>query len=104
MRTITARARRLDPPHACPCLVHNPPACAPDAASNNGASSSRGTSKGAGPSTSGSGDAVSRDILQAFFYGRALAITLNKRLSEVAVDVVSGISKALAERPVRRQA
>ncbi|KAJ9520724.1 hypothetical protein QJQ45_007594 [Haematococcus lacustris] len=41
------------------------------------------------------------DILEAFFYGRALAITLNRRLSEVVVEVVSEISKAAAERPQR---
>ncbi|KAJ9520723.1 hypothetical protein QJQ45_007595 [Haematococcus lacustris] len=41
------------------------------------------------------------DILEAFFYGRALAITLSRRLSEVVVEVVSEISKAAAERPQR---
>lgn len=41
------------------------------------------------------------EILSAFFYGRALAATLNKRLSEIAVDAISEISKAIAERPTR---
>lgn len=45
--------------------------------------------------------AASNDILSAFFYGRAFAVTLNKRLSEIAVDVISEVSKALAERPQR---
>ncbi len=43
----------------------------------------------------------SPEILTAFFYGRALAITLNKRLSEAVIDLVSDVSKAMAERPQR---
>ncbi|GIL81319.1 hypothetical protein Vretimale_1130 [Volvox reticuliferus] len=43
----------------------------------------------------------STEILTAFFYGRALAVTINKRLSEAIIDVVSDISKAMAERPQR---
>ncbi|GIL63493.1 hypothetical protein Vafri_17546 [Volvox africanus] len=43
----------------------------------------------------------STEIFTAFFYGRALAVTINKRLSEAVIDVVSDISKAMAERPQR---
>ncbi|GLC43310.1 hypothetical protein PLESTB_001341800 [Pleodorina starrii] len=43
----------------------------------------------------------SPEILTAFFYGRALAITINKRLSEAVIDFVSDVSKAMAERPQR---
>lgn len=45
----------------------------------------------------------SYDILNAFFYGRAFAITLNKRLSEAVIDLVSEVSKSVAERPQRIQ-
>ncbi|PNH10642.1 hypothetical protein TSOC_002586 [Tetrabaena socialis] len=45
----------------------------------------------------------SPEILTAFFFGRAFAIALNRRLSEAVIDVVSDISKALAERPQRLQ-
>eukprot|EP00197_Chlamydomonas_leiostraca_P004129 CAMPEP_0202872932 /NCGR_PEP_ID=MMETSP1391-20130828/22287_1 /ASSEMBLY_ACC=CAM_ASM_000867 /TAXON_ID=1034604 /ORGANISM="Chlamydomonas leiostraca, Strain SAG 11-49" /LENGTH=140 /DNA_ID=CAMNT_0049554079 /DNA_START=201 /DNA_END=623 /DNA_ORIENTATION=- len=43
----------------------------------------------------------SYDILQAFFYGRAFAITLSKRLGEAVVDAVAEVSRAAAERPQR---
>ncbi|PNW88512.1 hypothetical protein CHLRE_01g032750v5 [Chlamydomonas reinhardtii] len=43
----------------------------------------------------------SPEILSAFFYGRALAITLNRRLGEAVIDFVSEVSKSLAERPQR---
>ncbi|GLI61063.1 hypothetical protein VaNZ11_003326 [Volvox africanus] len=43
----------------------------------------------------------SSEIFTAFFYGRALAVTINKRLSEAVIDIVSDISKAMAERPQR---
>ncbi|KXZ44219.1 hypothetical protein GPECTOR_71g580 [Gonium pectorale] len=48
-----------------------------------------------------SGSDPSPEILTAFFYGRAFAITLNRRLSEAVIDLVSEVSKTLAERPQR---
>lgn len=44
---------------------------------------------------------TSYNILEAFYYGRAFAITLNRRLGEAMVEVVSEVSKQLAERPER---
>lgn len=41
----------------------------------------------------------SYEILSAFFYGRAFAVTLSKRLGEVVVDGISEVSKLLAEQP-----
>ncbi|GFR39806.1 hypothetical protein Agub_g296 [Astrephomene gubernaculifera] len=43
----------------------------------------------------------SPEILTAFFYGRALAVTINRRLNEALIDVVSEVSKAMAEQPQR---
>lgn len=41
----------------------------------------------------------SYEILSAFFYGRAFAVTLSKRLGEVVVDGISEVSKVIAEQP-----
>lgn len=40
-------------------------------------------------------------ILEAFFYGRAFAVTLSRRVTDEVLNVVSEISKAVAERPQR---
>jgi hypothetical protein len=42
-------------------------------------------------------------VLQAFYIGRAFAITLNRRLGEAVVEVVSEASKVIAENPKRMQ-
>jgi hypothetical protein len=42
-------------------------------------------------------------VLQSFFFGRAFAITLSRRLGEAVVDVVSEVSKVIAENPKRVQ-
>jgi len=44
-----------------------------------------------------------REILEAFFYGRAFAITLSKRVSEALVEAVSDVGKVLSDRPKRIQ-
>ncbi|KAF5840114.1 hypothetical protein DUNSADRAFT_17715 [Dunaliella salina] len=46
-------------------------------------------------------DQSTYDILQAFFYGRALARTFQKRLGDTVADAVAEVSKAAAERPQR---
>ena len=43
----------------------------------------------------------SSQILQAFYYGQALAITTKKRVDEFVLDCWSEVSKAAAERPTR---
>jgi hypothetical protein len=42
-------------------------------------------------------------LLEAFYYGRAFAITVNKRIGEALTDVVAEISKIIAENPMRLQ-
>jgi hypothetical protein len=42
-------------------------------------------------------------VLQTFFIGRAFAVTLSRRLGEAVVDVVSEVSKIIAENPKRVQ-
>jgi hypothetical protein len=42
-------------------------------------------------------------ILEAFYYGRAFAMTLSRKLGEAVVEVVSDVSKAAAEQPQRWQ-
>ena len=40
-------------------------------------------------------------ILEGFYYGRAFAVTLSRRLGELVVEVVSDVTKAVAEQPQR---
>jgi hypothetical protein len=47
--------------------------------------------------------ADANQVLQAFYIGRAFAITLNRRLGEAVVEVVSEASKVIAENPQRVQ-
>lgn len=48
-----------------------------------------------------SADPTSYGILESFYYGRALAVTLNRWVGEAVVEVVSEISKQAAEQPQR---
>jgi predicted mannosyl-3-phosphoglycerate phosphatase (HAD superfamily) len=40
-------------------------------------------------------------ILEGFYYGRAFAVTLSRRLGELVVEVVSDVTKTIAEQPQR---
>ena len=52
------------------------------------------------PPPAGAGQANAQ-VLESFFIGRAFAITLSRRLGEAVVDVVSEVSKLVAENPKR---
>ena len=44
-----------------------------------------------------------QEILESFFWGRAFAVTLNKRLAQFALDAFSDLGKTLTNKPMKLQ-
>ena len=55
------------------------------------------------PSQLGATTVGASQLLEAFYYGRAFAVTVNRRVGEALTDAIAEVSKVIAENPTRLQ-